>query len=65
MTSHVRRFLKNRNAATAIEYALIAGGVALMIVAAVNLLGESLRGAYEDFAAMFSALDTAAALTIS
>ena len=38
----LKRFLKDENGATAIEYALIAGGIALVIVAAVNGVGSAL-----------------------
>ncbi len=37
----LRGFAKNERGATAIEYSLIAAGIALAIVAAVTLLGES------------------------
>jgi pilus assembly protein Flp/PilA len=36
-------FLKDESAATAIEYGLIASGVALSIIAVVNRLGSSLK----------------------
>jgi pilus assembly protein Flp/PilA len=39
MLARVKSFLANENGATAIEYALIAGGVAVAIVTAVNGLG--------------------------
>lgn len=35
------RFLKDNSAATAIEYALIASGIALAIIAGVNGLGTT------------------------
>jgi pilus assembly protein Flp/PilA len=38
----IRRFLKDENAATAIEYGLIAAGIALAIIAVVNGLGSKL-----------------------
>ena len=38
----LKLFLKDENGATAIEYALIAGGIALVIVAAVNGVGSAL-----------------------
>jgi len=41
-------FLRNESGATAIEYGLIAGGIAIVIVAAVNTLGTSLNGAFEE-----------------
>ena len=37
------RFVKDDSAATAIEYGLIAAGIALAIIAAVNGLGTSLN----------------------
>jgi pilus assembly protein Flp/PilA len=38
----IARFLKDETAATAIEYALIASGIALAIVTAVNGIGTTL-----------------------
>ena len=37
------RFLKDESGATAIEYALIAAGIALAIIAVVNGLGSNLN----------------------
>jgi len=37
------KFLKDESAATAIEYGLIAAGIALAIIAAVNGLGSTLN----------------------
>ena len=37
------KFLKDKSAATAIEYGLIAAGIALAIIAAVNGLGSTLN----------------------
>jgi pilus assembly protein Flp/PilA len=39
--------LREERAATAIEYAMIAAGIAVAIVAAVNSLGVSVLGMYE------------------
>ena len=39
----VARFLKNESGATAIEYGLIAAGIALAIIVAVNNLGDTLN----------------------
>jgi pilus assembly protein Flp/PilA len=39
----VSAFLKDELGATAIEYAIIAGGVALVIVAAVNGIGTAVQ----------------------
>jgi pilus assembly protein Flp/PilA len=40
------QFLKDETAATAIEYALIATGIALAIVTAVNNLGTTVNSQY-------------------
>lgn len=47
----IRRFLCDERGATAIEYAMIAAGIAVAIVAAVNSLGVSVLGMYETIAA--------------
>jgi pilus assembly protein Flp/PilA len=39
----ISRFLKDETAATAIEYGLIAAGIALAVIAAVNGLGSKLN----------------------
>ncbi len=39
----IMRFLRDENAATAIEYGLIAAGIALAIIAVVNGLGTRLN----------------------
>jgi pilus assembly protein Flp/PilA len=41
MTSYLSRFLSDNDGATAIEYALIAAGIALAIIATVNSLGSA------------------------
>ena len=46
------KFLKDESGATAIEYGLIAAGIAVAIIAAVGLLGDSLSG-------LFGEVDTA------
>ena len=38
----IRRFLKDEAGATAIEYALIASGIAVAIITAVNSLGTKI-----------------------
>jgi len=50
MTNLVSRFVKDEPGATAIEYALIAGGISIVIVAAVNLVGTSLKGTFNGVA---------------
>jgi pilus assembly protein Flp/PilA len=42
----IRRFLQDEGGATAIEYALIASGVAVAIAAAIMSLGSNLKGLY-------------------
>ncbi len=42
MRKIVRNFLKDESGATAIEYGLIAAGIAVAIIAAVNSVGGSL-----------------------
>ena len=41
-------FLRDTSGATAIEYAMIAGGIAVVIVAAVTILGENLRALFSS-----------------
>ena len=42
----LRKFLTDESGATAIEYGLIAAGIALAIIAAVNGLGTKLNGKF-------------------
>jgi pilus assembly protein Flp/PilA len=42
------RFLTDQSAATAIEYSLIAAGISLAIIAAVNGLGSTLNNSYSS-----------------
>jgi pilus assembly protein Flp/PilA len=42
MKSLILKFLKNESGATAIEYGLIAAGIAIAIITAVNGVGSSL-----------------------
>lgn len=44
----IHRFLRDDRAATAIEYAMIAAGIAVAIVAAVNALGVSVVGLFQQ-----------------
>ena len=43
----VRRFLADETAATAIEYGLIAAGIAAVIVLTVNSLGEKVNATFD------------------
>jgi pilus assembly protein Flp/PilA len=42
-----RRMLLDEGGATAVEYAMIAAGVAVAIVATVTAMGSSLKGMYQ------------------
>jgi pilus assembly protein Flp/PilA len=42
----VSRFLAGESGATAIEYAMVAGGIALAVVAAINSIGGILMPGY-------------------
>jgi pilus assembly protein Flp/PilA len=48
MSTSLMRFLKNDNGATAIEYGLIAAGISVAIIAAVNGLGTSLNAGFQS-----------------
>lgn len=41
------RFVKDESGATAIEYGLIAAGIAVVIIIAVQTLGGTLNGVFE------------------
>ena len=48
MRTSFARFARDDSGATAIEYALIAVGIAAVIIAAVNSLGGTLAGLYSN-----------------
>ena len=43
-------YLKNEDGATAIEYGLIAAGIAVVIILAVNTVGTNLSGTFDTVA---------------
>ena len=47
----LHRFLKDKSGATAIEYALIAALMAVVIIAGITALGGDLQAALEDIGA--------------
>jgi pilus assembly protein Flp/PilA len=51
MTNLVSRFLKDQSGATAIEYGLIAAGIAVVIIAAVQSVGKALQTTFNSVAA--------------
>jgi pilus assembly protein Flp/PilA len=48
MTRKILAFLTDQSAATAIEYAIIAGGLSIVIVAAVNGIGTQLNTTFTN-----------------
>jgi pilus assembly protein Flp/PilA len=48
MSHLIRRFIQDEAGATAIEYGLIAAGISLAIIAAVNALGTSLSSKFSE-----------------
>ena len=50
MTKLLARFLKNESGATAIEYGLIAAGISVVIITAVQLVGTNLKGTFNSVA---------------
>ena len=50
MKNLVSRFVKDESGATAIEYGLIAAGISVVIITAVNLVGTSLNTVFNTVA---------------
>lgn len=48
MSHFMKRFAGNESGATAIEYGLIAAGIAVAIITAVNTLGGTVTGTFEN-----------------
>lgn len=46
MLKSIEKFLKDEAGATSIEYAIIAGGLSIVILAAVNGMGSTLNGKF-------------------
>jgi pilus assembly protein Flp/PilA len=51
MRNSIARFVKDESGATAIEYALIALGIAVAIIVAVNALGQKLVSVFNSISA--------------
>ena len=47
MTHLLARFVKDESGATAIEYGLIAAGISIVIIGAVNSIGTNLQTKFE------------------
>lgn len=54
MRSFAKRFRRDRSGATAIEYALIAALVAMVIVTAIAAVGTSLSSTFQTVSGLFS-----------
>jgi len=50
MKAIVKRFVRDDSGATAIEYGLIAAGISVVIIAAVQALGVNLTGTFNTVA---------------
>ena len=46
--SRLSRFLRDRTGATSIEYAMIAAGISIVIIASVYSIGSTLDGNFTD-----------------
>jgi pilus assembly protein Flp/PilA len=55
MNRLVLRFLKDDSGATAIEYALLASGISVAIIVAVNTLGSQLNNTFTNVTTLLSA----------
>jgi pilus assembly protein Flp/PilA len=49
------RFVRDESGATAIEYGLIAAGIAVVIITAVQLIGTNLSGTFSKVASSVAA----------
>lgn len=47
MRAMIRRFIRDEEAATAIEYALIAGLIAAVLITVLTTLGVEIKGVFE------------------
>ncbi|HEY4143348.1 MAG TPA: Flp family type IVb pilin [Pseudolabrys sp.] len=50
MSARIRNFIKDENGATAIEYALLASGIGIAILATVNTLGSNVNAMWTTVA---------------
>jgi pilus assembly protein Flp/PilA len=50
MKNLVTKFVRDESGATAIEYGLIAAGIAVVIIAAVQLVGTNLNNTFKSVA---------------
>jgi len=57
------RFVKDESGATAIEYGLIAALMAVVVIAAITILGPSIKNAFQDVSTTLDNADTNTAVT--
>ena len=50
----IRRFLLDESGATSIEYAMIAAGIAGVLIVVVYALGDNVKGLYDKVTAAFT-----------
>ena len=48
MKAQIARFIRDESGATAIEYALIAAGIGIAILTAVNALGTAIASSFDN-----------------
>ena len=53
VTDFVTKFLRSTSGATAIEYAMIAGGISMMVIGGVTLIGANVSGIFTSVASGF------------
>lgn len=58
ISKFVKRFAANEKGATAIEYGLIAGGIAIVIIVAVGLAGDALVAMFNTIASALTPTTT-------
>jgi pilus assembly protein Flp/PilA len=54
LMTRIVRFLKDESGATSIEYGMLIGGIALVLIPVINALGESTLGKYVSLSNLFS-----------
>lgn len=54
MRESIRAFLKEKDGASAIEYAIIAGLIAVIIIGAVGVLGDGLDGIFQGISELLT-----------
>jgi Flp pilus assembly pilin Flp len=54
LARRLRGFLSGKSGATSIEYAIMASGIALAVVATIALVSERVRTLYESIVGIFS-----------